>query len=37
MLLMAAEIDAVGSPGYMLKRMAQEVGLDADTLGGQTW
>jgi ParB-like chromosome segregation protein Spo0J len=36
-LLMAAEIDAVGSPGYMLKRMAQEVGLDADTLGGQTW
>lgn len=37
MLLMAAEIDAVGSPGYVLKRMAQEVGLDADTLGGQTW
>ena len=37
MLLMAAEIDAVGAPGYMLKRMAQEVGLDADTLGGQTW
>ena len=37
MLLLAAEIDAVGSPGYVLKRMAQEVGLDADTLGGQTW
>lgn len=37
MLLMAAEIDAVGAPGYVLKRMAQEVGLDADTMGGQTW